>query len=235
MAKKELTEADIQKKAYGTLVNINQRLKNISEGYYISHENEIYLKSLVPFIETYIVLNDDISDAVSLFKGSMILPNAFFNFTKNAKKTKLTINPTLESIYLGQLDSDDITHKINIVNSDPKSDDMFIKGKIIPSMYKRLFSLCNDEYIKYKDSDEYSQFSEEEIEGLLNAEPIYLTIHDKPLTITKELFLDLKKDDHLAISRSCYKEIEDEKKRVFYTIKHTTNLYIGYTIFNVLQ
>ena len=60
MAKKELTEADIQKKAYGALVNINQRLKNISEGYYISYENGIYLKSLVPFIETYIVLNDDI-------------------------------------------------------------------------------------------------------------------------------------------------------------------------------
>ena len=235
MSKKELTEAEIHKKEYSVLVNINQRLKNICEGYYISHDHRVYIKSLVPFIETLIILNDEVFNTLSLFKGSMIMPNAFFDFTKRAKKTKLSINPTLQSVYLGQNDTDEIAHKINIVNSDINSDDAFIQTQIIPSMYKRLFALQEDSYIQYDDCETYYTLSDYEIETLLNANPIYLMVHEKPLTLTKQLILDLKKDDQLAIARTCFKEIEDGKKRVFYTLKHITDLYIGYTIFNVLQ
>ena len=235
MAKKELTEAELHKKEYGVLVNINQRLKNICECYYISYGNYIYVKSLVSFIEKVVVLHDDVCNSLSLFKGAMVMPNAFFDFTKNAKKTKLTINPTLESVYLGQNDNDEITHKINIVNQNQESDDGFINTQITPSMYKRFFTLVDDCYVRFDDCETYYDISEEELEALVNAEPIYLSIHGKPLTFTKQLVLDLKKGDTLAIARTCYQEIEDGKKRVFYTLKHTTNLYTDYTIFNVLQ
>lgn len=235
MAKRILTEAELHKKEYTVLVNLNQRLKNICECYYISHGNQIYVKSLVSFIEKIVILHNDTCKSFSLFKGGMIMPNAFFEFTKNAKKTKLTINPTLESVYLGQNDTDDNMYKINIVNSNLDEDAKFIQSQIIPSMYKRFFSLADDTYIKYDDCDEYFDITKDEITSLLNAEPIYLSIHEKPLTLTKQLVLDLKKDDNLAIARTCYQEIEDNKKRVFYTLKHSTDLYTDYTIFNVLQ
>ena len=235
MSKKELTESERYKKEYSTLVNINQRLKTISDCYYISHNNTIYMKSLVPFIEKTIVLHDDIMNEQSLFNGAMIMPNAFFEFTKNAKKTKLTINPTLESIYLGQCDNTDISHKINIVNIDPRIDNDFLNSQIIPSMYKRFFTLSDNCYTKYDDYDVYYDISKDDIEVLLDSEPVYISLYNAPLTLTKQLVLDLKKEDSLSIARTCFQKIEETKKRVFYTIKHTTNMYTSYTIFNTLQ
>ena len=47
--------------------------------------------------------------------------------------------------------------------------------------------------------------------------------------------LDIKKDDDVSISRTCYQVIEDGKRRVFYTLKQVTDLYTCYTIFNTLQ
>ena len=233
MAKKELTEEEKFKKQYSELVKINQKLKNISEGYYISYDGNIYLKSLVPFIEKFIHLANP--ESINKLYGSMIMPNSLFDFTKNAKKTKLTILETESKIHFGQNDCDELQYTVNVVNDNLQIDSDFIKAKIIPQMYKRFFTLNNDEYIQYEDNDIFHPLSENEIEALSNSNVVYLEFNNTILTLTKQLFLDIKKDDKISIRRVCYKNIDNGKYRVFYMFKQTTDLYDVYTIFNTLQ
>jgi len=231
MAKKELTPEELFKKEYSNLVKLNQKLKNISEGYYMGHDGLVYMKSLVPFVEKVIVLHDP--SLYSRFYGMMIMPNAFFEFTKKAKKTKLISTHTEKCIYLGQNDDESITHTLDVVNPSAEIDKEYIKGIISHKMYKRYFELGSDQYIQCNENE--LCFTEEEIENLCNANPFYLNLPDTTLTLTKQLMLDIKKDDNISISRTCYQVIEDGKRRVFYTLKQITDLYTCYTIFNTLQ
>ena len=233
MAKKELTEDDILKKQYSSLVKINQRLKNISEGYYISHDGTIHMKSLVDFIEKIVVLHD--VEVIDRFLGSMIMPNAFFNFTKKAKKSKLIITPTNTSYHLGQEDDEELTYTINVVNANKEIDMNYTKANIIPKMYKRFFELESDMYEQFPDKDEFHPLTEEETENIIKANPVYLLFHDHKLTLTKHLCLDIKKGDTLSLARYCRQKLDGKHYRVFYMLKHETELYTDYTIFNTLQ
>lgn len=231
MAKKELTEEDIIKKQYSNLVNLNQRLKNISEGYYIAHDNTVYLKSLVPFIEKFIKLKDDID--YSYIKGSMIMPNAFFEFSKNAKKTKLISLRTENGLHFGQNDNEELQYDINILNSNELIDSEYVNAQIKPKMYKRFFELTSD---KYHQLDRLNiELSEDDVFDLTKARPVYLNAKGSLITLTKQLFLDIKKDDKISIQRMCYQNIENQQYRVFYMIVQETNLYDCFTIFNTLQ
>lgn len=235
MAKKELSEFDIMKKEYSNLVKINQKLKNISDGYYISHDGNIFMSSLVSFIEKFIHLHNP--DDISHYLGSMIMPNAFFEFTKVAKKTKLTIVPTEKGYHFGQDYTDDSEFKyfVNVVNPNKEIDMNYVDANIKPKMYKRFFELSSELYVQYDDNDKFYDLTPHEVESIVDAKPVYFDFNGTGLILTKQLFLDIKKDDTLSIARLCYQKIGDNEYRVFYMIKHTTDLYDSYTIFNVLQ
>lgn len=236
MAKKELTEFDILKKQYSNLQKINQRIKNISSGYYIAHGGVIYLLSSVDFIEKVIVLNDP--SLVDRFFGCMIMPNAFFDFTKNAKKTKLTIDAKDNEFIFGQNDNDEISYHLTIVNKDASIDKDYLKVNLIPKMYKRFFEIkdASPDYVLYKNDNTFLCLTSEQQELILSAKPVYMNFNHTTLTLTKQLIGDIKKSDgHVSIARVGYKPIDEHLQRVFYVLKQDTDIYECYTLFNTLQ
>ena len=226
---KELTHEQIIKKQYSNLEKLNQRLKNISEAYYIATDGTVYVKSLVPFTEKFIHLA--CPENVEMFQKALIMPNEFFQFTKNAKKTHLTFFEGENKIVFGQDDKEDVNVTISLLSDDEESN----RNTILPKMYKRFFSLNTPEFVPYEDRGTFIDLPEDSTERLLSACPIYYAWNGTELTFTKHLFLDIKKGDRLSISRNCYLPLENGSILVFYMIKQITELYDCYTLFNVLQ
>lgn len=235
MAKKELSEFDIIKKQFSKLEKLNQRLKNITSGYYIAYDGTIYMKSLVGFVEKVLHLTNP--EEISRFYGCMILPNTFFEFGKNAKKSKLTINATEKAYYFGQTDDDEITLTINIVNPHIEIDNQYINTSIRPKMYKRFFEIPTDDKYHVIDQNEikFRSFTETEVEEIANANPLFIKFNNCDLTITKHLMLDIKKTDKLLITQIAFIPIDEHMKRMFYMIEQECELYTVNTIFNTLQ
>ena len=234
MAKKELTEFDILKKQYSNLEKINQRLKNVCSGYYIGYDGIIYMKSIVGFVEKIAHLADP--ESIEKFKGCLILPNKFFEFSKKSKKTKLTITATEKGYYFGQDDTDELKLEIPIQNPIESIDQNYISTKIKPTMYKRFFEITDDEkYCVYEDSGKFTNLSLNDVEIIASANPLYINYQSSKLTITKHLMLDIKKTDLLGISRISYQKIDQTSNRVFYMLKQECELFDTYTIFNTLQ
>lgn len=232
MAKKPLTEFDILKKQYSALVNLNDRLKYICSAYYIGYDGVVYLKSLVGFVEKIVRLHD--ADSLNRFFGCMVMPNALFEFKKKAKKTKLTIELKDNVYYFGQDDNEELAHQLNLVNPNKDYDEMFLEERIKPEMYKKFFSMNTDEYIPYPEED-FLMLSENDTTTLVESNPLFLHYNETELTITRHLFIDIKKNDLVGIRRLNYQNIENNSKRVCYMIKLITDIYDGYTIFNTLQ
>lgn len=243
--KKELSEFEIYKKQYSELQKINQRLKNICSIYYIGHTGGIHMKSLVSFLEKVGTLNDP--SKVDRFFGAMILPNEFFEFSKNAKKTKLTIDYSDPSqIVFGQDDNDELKLVVHIVNSDKEIDENYMKAKIDPKMgYKRLNEL-NDpsKYnwipIKTPDGEVFPPVtsytcSEQDVINLASGLPVFIKDDKVTLTLAKQMFLDIKKTDNIAIKWVCFTVIEKGSYRVFYNIQQDTDIYTCNTLCCVLQ
>lgn len=239
MAKEMNNLEDIIKKQYSYLYELNQRLKNICSCYYISHAGYIYLKSLNNFSEILIELR--YPENVDRFNGSLILPNAFFDFGKKAKKTKLTITESLEDdefgIRLGQIDDSELNYLVNIVNPDYKKDEKYVQERIVPEMYKRFFKLSDPNFYKQYPSEdiEYIRISDEDYKDMLNAKEKLIPYNGTILIFTKQLFADGKKNDLLEFKKLCYESIEDSLYRVFYILKHECDIYTSYTIFSVPQ
>lgn len=232
MAKKPLTEFDILKKQYGKLVDLNDRLKYVCSAYYIGYDGVVYMKSLVGFVEKIARLKDP--DSLDRFLGCMIMPNALFEFKKKAKKTKLTIELKDNVYYFGQDNTDELTYELNIVNPNKECDELFLEERIKPQMYKKFFSMNTNKYIQYPEED-FRMISEDDVALLVGSNPLFLHYNDTELTITRHLFIDIKKDDGVGIRRLNYQVIENKSKRVCYMIKLITDIYDGYTIFNTLQ
>ena len=238
---KILTREDYLKKEYSELVKLNQKMKLISQGYYISHDGTIYLKSLVDFIEVVVQLR--YPEKFNFFKGAMILPNQFFAFTKNAKKTKLTLKEEISEedmtvkYHFGQENNPELTYTLNIVNQDVSSEETFIESRIIPQMYKRWYFEIEskDNYTLYEDREVFQSCSNDDIQDLLYPRILSIEAFGSQLTLTKHLFLDLKKDDKLSISRWGYIPIDDKNKRAIYRIKHETDLYNSHILFCNLE
>lgn len=234
MAKKELTYLDILKKEYSELVKINQKLKYISKGYYISYDGKIYLQSLVPFAESVITLR--YPDKLNFFRGGTVLPNSFFDFSKNAKKTKLTFKETENDkgkcFVFGQEDCD-LSYTYQITNPEPSLDNEYIDEIINPNMYKMFFTDFSNAY-KYNDT-EFMTFTEDQIQALLDAKPLFFEYNDNEFVLTKHMFLDIKKGDKIGIIRVAFITIENGKRKVFYFLKHETDLYEKITLINTIQ
>lgn len=228
---KILTREDILKKQYSYLAKMNQRIRYVSEAYYLSEDGVVYSKSLVPFLEKIIKLEDP--ENLSEFYGALVMPNAFFDFTKNAKKTKLTIEEKkkdnfIEQIIFGQIDNQDLRYTLAFANTT--------KDDIKNTMYKRMFLVHEDpNVIKYDNFGYYSDFPEEMTKKIVNSEAVYYEYNGTTLTFTKHLFLDIKKTDQISITRLGYEAMGKETYRVFYMIRQITDLYTEYTLFNTLQ
>lgn len=233
---KILTREDSLKKSFKKLEDINQRLKNISSCYYVHFDGVIYMKSLLKITETVVHLR--YPETIEPYLGAMILPNRFFDFYKNAKKTKMTIDEGDYpeeggyKFHFGQTNDRDLKFTMDIVNNPSHPKGSFIESMILPQMYKRFFGLNEDNYTIYSDKDEFVPLLKEDVENLCNAKALFLNYKGMELTFTKNLFLDLKKDDSIAVSRCGYQPIEDDPNCLFiYMIKHDTELYTSYTIF----
>ena len=230
--KKDMTEFDILKKEYGALVNLNQRLKNVCEIYYIAYSNIIYMKSLVPFIEKIAILND--GDLLNNYKGILYLPNQLFDFTKNAKKTKLTITQTDSTIYLGQNDNDDVAislkRGISPIKEVIEGEHLFVNDKILPEFYSRYFEIMQN--VK-ADKLEYLALSESMVEDISSAKFIELYINDNYVPITKQLLLDIKKNDDVFIAEVPISDVNENK--MYYLLKNVNDIYTSYTLMSCIK
>lgn len=231
---KEYTREDELRACYSKLCNLNQRLKNISECYYIAYDGSLFMKSLIPFMDVFAKLHDP--ESLKPFHGGMILPNAFFNFSKKAKKKQLTFDEKTDtdtSITFGQA-NDNLSYKLNLVNQDPNVDKQFIDDRIIPKMYKRFFELHTSKYTLTKNAPKI-ELPEEDVDKLISASALYVNYEDEELVITKNLLLDLKKGDSVTIEKYCTQMIDDKNMRVIYMLTHTTDIYTSFSIFGLLK
>lgn len=196
-------------KYYSKLLNLNQRLKTISEAYYISTSGVVFMKSAVPYIEKIGVLTDDFP--INLFGGAMILPNKLFEFTKLAKKTKLICDITKDSIYYGQDDNLDLSIKINRlcnIEAEGGKDSEFLKNHesslitrtIQPEMYVRLPNI----YPTFNDENKYYPLSLDEVNDVVSGKIIDFTGGEIKFRIARDLFASMKKTDSLAMKKLSY-------------------------------
>lgn len=229
---KEYTREDTLRACYSKLCNLNQRLKNISECYYIAYDGSLFMRSLIPFMDVFAKLHDP--ESIQPFQGGMILPNAFFNFSKKAKKKQLTFDESTDATIAFGQENDDLSYKLNLVNQDPNADKQFIDDRIIPKMYKRFFELHTEKYTPMKNAPKVD-LSEEDVDKLIAASALYVNYEDDELVITKNLLLDLKKGDSVTIEKYCTQIIDDKNMRVIYMLTHTTDIYTSFSIFGLLK
>ena len=211
------------KSQYKILKDINQKLKCISDVYYISFENTIYLHSNVDFIEKICIINKDID--ISCYSGIMYLPNELFIFTKEAKITKLTTTELQSSIILGQLEKEDVQIKLNrvyIPNDEIKEEDN-IKVNIIPKMYSKFHNYFNNINELY-----FDVIDNVTISSIIKNNVITINDNDRVFSISKNLFSSLKKEDKLYYS-ILPKEVESENK-MYVVYKEETDIMSIYTL-----
>lgn len=234
MAKKELTREDIVKKQYSALAKLNQRLKNISGGYYIGYDGCVYMQSIVGFVEKFIHLKNP--EDIDIFKGYLIFPNKFFEFTKRAKKTKLTIEELDDKIIFGQNDDDELKIELRRVSNEV-IDTEYIDKKVKPTMYKRFFNIKSEDYTLYEGCDDFMKLDDKLVEDIVCSKLATLIYKNGTLSLTKQLVLDIKKNESLSIAKVSYQMLEEKTqiKRVMYLLKNECDLYDAYTLFNTLQ
>ncbi len=227
---KVLSDLTLMKKDYSQMIKLNQRLRYIASGYYIDWDGTIFMQSSVPFVEKVVTLHDP--ESIGMFRGTMIMPNALFEFSKNAKKTKLTIKKEDTMIYLGQEDQQELNHAIHIVC--PSFDALYAKNNVVDKMYKRFFS-TSSEFVQYPDSDKLDILPDEMVKKMCKAQAVYYEYNGTILTLTKHVMLDIKKEDHLSLQRWGYELIENDQYRVSYILTQETELYTVKTLFNKVQ
>lgn len=239
MAGKVLTREDKLRKAYNDLYNLNQRLKNISSLYYISYNGLVYLKATVTFTEVFIKLR--YPEKLELFHGCAITPNDFFQFGKKLKKAKLKIEEKGDEegyrYYLYQEDCPELNYTIHMLNPLADNENNYLKEKIIPKFYKRIFEIQDE--TKYELYDyPYYPLDVEQVEDLYSSKAINITLPSGDyIELTRNLFLDLKKGDYIQLARVARQpiEFEDNQWRVLFLIEHDTDLYNSYTLFNKIS
>lgn len=231
---KELSEDQIIKKDYSVLTEMNQRLKNICEIYYISHTGLIYLKSLVPFAEKVILLNDP--DMIKTYRGAVCLPNKIFEFKKNAKKSKLVTLQTNNAVEHGQTDSD-LSLRIDIaVRNEPeivRQENSFIQSKIIPMYYTKYFTITSN---IDTNSLTFTRLSDDDVNDIVSSKMVEVIDKDLYIPITKHLLLDVKAGDAVYYTKLPYSNrmeptfIEGDPDKTYIMFKNVNQFYTAYTI-----
>ena len=223
MESKQPTE--LLKTQYKPLVKINQKLKNICDVYYISHKNVIFMHSLVDFVEKIGIVNEDID--ISLYKGIMYLPNKFFEFTKEAKITKLTTKETNDTIDLGQTDDElSLTlNKLYIPNDNIREDDI-INVDIIPQMYSKIDLVLNN-----MDKCLFKSINESAVLDIVKNRIV--TIFDEEakilLSLSKNIFPSIKKEDSIQYAVLPIKD-ENLKNKSYILYREYTEEISIYTL-----
>jgi len=216
-----------QKIQYKNLEAINKRLKYICDVFYISPHNTIYMHSIIPFIEKIAFINNNVD--ISEYTDIMYLPNTLFDFTKNAKKTKLSIINESNNIKLGQKDTDLelILNKLNSPSNITDIENQNIQKNIIPKMYSKLNLFLNDLY--KINSLKFTSITSDEIELICSNNIINIKEESLILSLTKNLFQSIKKEDNLSYSvLSIIDEYYKNKKYVLY--KKETDIITIYTL-----
>lgn len=201
---------------------INQRLKLESSVYVLLEDRAIYLECLVPFIEKFGIVNDDLE--IDKYLNCGYLPNEFFEFQKKSKKSKMICRETNDHIYLGQSDDNDIQLTLNKIFRDELTDstkeDYRVKT-IIPKFYNHFNIFKNYIDGKYKKLDIVSD--------LVDGKCVNIDIEGKSIIFTKQLFPSLKKDDKLnMIIPPIVTEGQPNKKYILF--KEENEFYTMYTL-----
>lgn len=225
---KVLTREECLKKSYNKLYDLNQRLKNISSLYYIG-DGVVYMKSLVPFLESFIELR--YPEHYTDYINGIITPNALFDFGKRAKKSKMHINEKDDKEgHRFEFRESDLLYTLNIIPYELEELKKYLN-------YKRFFEV--QDHSKYDVFEcEYYPLTTTNIEDLCSAKYLELTLPTGDLlALTKHLFLDIKKGDSIQIKRVARQLIDRKKNeyRLFFIINHSTELYTKYTIFNKIS
>lgn len=224
---------DQLKKAYSELHKVNQSLKKISSLYYIRNDGMIYIKELVPFIETKAQLYEP--EKVSCFYGALINPITFFDFAKQAKKSKLTAHYSEKhnTIKFGQEDNPDLKLKIQIAN--PTQSDEMIHQSVIPEMYTKMFSLVPPEYHPFENPSIYG-FTTDEVDALVNKKMVSF-VHETtntPVMVTRQMALDVTTKDSMSVYPVCYQNIDEGTAKIYFMLQRETSLYQAKSLFATL-
>jgi len=238
MGKKELSHDELVKKDYVYLTEMNQRLKNMCEIYYISHSGVIYLKSLIPFIEKVAILNDN--NSLKIYRGALCLPNKIFEFKKNTKKNNLVVVQTNNFIDHGQSDNSEISLRINIAVRHEeeyiKQEPAFINTKIIPEYYTRYFEII-DKIGMNVDRLDFIPFTDEMVDDIVSGKLVEISRPDVYIPITKQLLLDIKKGDSVWYTKLPYSNrheptfVEGDPEKAYIMLKNSNKFYTAYTMF----
>lgn len=223
MAKRQV-ERYIQE--FQILKDINQHMKELCDFYVIS-DGIIYLHSLVDFIEKIAIIQCE--EPLTIFNHLAILPNQLFDFTKKARKTRLTILETDDSIILGDTEDHELSIKINRMlpaseTSNPNNGILisdYINKQVITNIYHKYDLLS-----KY-DSCNYSPLSENMIEDLVGSKVIDININNFHFTLTRNLFLSLKKDTLINATLLDDQDLDNPKKvyAIFEEINSSIRIY----------
>lgn len=230
------------KKQFTNLYNLNQRLKHISDVYYISHAGELYMHSTVDFIEKYGKLNID----VHAFSGCMVLPNRLFEFKKKLKVSKLRIfkyNDKYE--FHGQ---DDNVLEINrLIPHVPYDNELayiemvdnekdLIRTSVIPKLYRKYFEIIQvtnygdkediNESKFIMDNIQFENLGEDTVKALTLPDAVTIVNSGISFIITKNLFFDIKKEDELSVSF----DISHTPYKMYNVFKQSNALYDLYTL-----
>lgn len=214
---------------YKNIHEINQRLKQESSLYIILPiDGSIYIESLIPFIHKFGYINKNCQ--LDKYMNYGYLPNKFFEFTKNAKRTKLIYRETKDHLYLGQDDNNEIELCLDkiIKNDISKGEVRLAYERIVDEIYKdkrMLIEYTMDENEKMK----FMYLSEDQIADIIKSKVIELEILNSKIIFTKQLFPSLKKTDKLGYAILPQTD-EQNPNKIYVVFKEENNLYTLFTL-----
>lgn len=210
------------KKQFSNLYELNQRLKHISDVYYISHDNRLFMHSNIDFIEKYGFIKSD----VSAFHGCMILPNKLFEFGKGLKKSKLKIYKFIDKYQFEDQDGVmlDINRIIQNNEIDKSREEDYIRKDLIPKLYKKFFELFPD--MDFVNNPNFVNIGEEMVMKLVEPDAVTIKNGSMNYIITKNLFFDIKKEDEVSILFN----VHHTDYKIYNIFKQDTSIYDLYTL-----
>jgi hypothetical protein len=223
-------------KEYSKLKDLNQKIKLDADIYYIASSGIIFLKSSVPYIEKLAILHGDFP--ILMYSGLIINPSILFEFTKDAKKSKIICTNTENKLYYGQNDNSDIHVEINRlcniscneedkdkIQAEKNHEQQILNETIFPQCYTRMIEI----YQTINDSTDEYPLSTDQIESICDGNIIYFECNDFNFTIAKELFPSIKKTDSLAIRKLYYKN-KDNPNKDYFLFKEDSDILTIYTL-----
>ncbi len=202
-------------KQYGKLKELNQRVKYISDIYYIGNDGYVYMNSLVEFIEKVGVLNDNVD--ISAYYNSLMLPNKTFGFTSKSKKRTMDASSTPEKISLFDTEDSNICLDIDLAEV-PKEE---ISNHF--NFYKNLDAILDNMSLNF------IPFTDEQFDSIAKAKVVYLPYKNTFFTITKHIFMCVKKTDNLSYVVLDLVDADNPKKK-YVLFRKDTKIMSIYTL-----